>query len=88
MKAISYSNARQNLKEICDTVVNDYEPMIITRERGENVVILSEDEYSNLLENLFIRSNPENYKSILKSMEQLNLGNGMEKELIEVSDDE
>ena len=46
MIAINYTTARQNLKEYCDRTVNDFETVIITRERGANVVLMSEDEYN------------------------------------------
>ena len=36
MIAVNYTTARQNLKDICDKTVNDFETVIITRERGEN----------------------------------------------------
>jgi antitoxin YefM len=50
MIAINYTTARQNLKDFCDKTVNDFETVIITRERGENVVLISESAYNNMLE--------------------------------------
>ena len=81
MIAINYTTARQNLKEFCDKTVNDFETIIITRERGENVVLMSENEYNNMLENLYIRSNPKDYNELLKSIRQLKKGQGKIREL-------
>src|SRR5665648_1192451 len=53
MIATSYSTVRQNFKEYCEKATNDFETIIITRERGENVVMISEAEYNNLLENIY-----------------------------------
>ena len=83
MIAINYTTARQNLREYCDKTVNDFETVIITRERGENVVLMSESEYNNMLENLYIRSNAKDYAELLESIRQLKKGSGRIRELIE-----
>ncbi|EEG78625.1 type II toxin-antitoxin system Phd/YefM family antitoxin [Dethiobacter alkaliphilus] len=83
MIAISYSAIRQRFKEFCDKATNDFETIIITRERGENVVMLSESEYNNLLENLYVRSNPEYYNELMRSIEQLKQGRGTKRELLD-----
>lgn len=81
MIAINYSTARQNFKEFCDKTVNDFETVIITRERGENVVLISESEYNNMLENLYVRSNTKDYDELLRSIEQLKSGVCRSREL-------
>lgn len=83
MIAVTYSKVRERLKEYCDKAANDYETIIITRERGENVVLVSEAEYNNLMENLYIRSNPESYRELMVSIEQLKKGKGRKRELID-----
>jgi len=83
MIAINYSTVRQSFKEFCDKTVNDFETVIITRERGENVVLMSENEYNNMLENLYIRSNPKDYNELLESIQQIKKGQGKARELVE-----
>ena len=83
MIATSYSAVRQNFKDYCDKATNDFETIIITRERGENVVMMSESEYNNLLENLYVRSNPAYYNELLKSIEQLKMNKGKKRELLD-----
>ena len=83
MIAINYSTARQNLREYCDKTVNDFETVFITRERGENVVLISESEYNNMLENLYMRSNSKDYNELLESIRQLKSGNGKIRKLVE-----
>ena len=83
MIAINYTIARQNFKKYCDKTVNDFETIIITRERGENVVLMSENEYNNMLENLYVRSNPKDYTELLESIRQLKNGQGRIRELVE-----
>ncbi len=65
MLATSYSSVRQHFKDFFDKATNDFETIIIIRERGENVVMISEAEYNNLLENLYVRSNPEYYNELI-----------------------
>jgi len=89
MTAANYSRIGKNFKEYCDRVINDSETIIITRgDEEENVVLLSESEYNNLLENLYIRSSEANYKNLMQSIAQLREGKGTEHELIEVDDEE
>lgn len=70
MRAISYSEARQELKSVMDSVCHNHEPVIVTRKRGENVVILSYDDYESLMETEFLLSSPANAKHLLESIEQ------------------
>jgi antitoxin YefM len=63
--------------------VHDFETIIVTRKQGENVVIISETEYNNLMENLYIRNNKEDYQRLLKSIDQLKKGKGKIRELVE-----
>lgn len=83
MIARNFSNVRQRFKYYCDRATKNCETIIITRERGDNVVMISETEYNNLLENLYIRSNPDYYNELLQSIEQLKKGKGQKRELLE-----
>lgn len=83
MIAANYSNVRQNFKDYCDKATNDFETIIITREHGDNVVMMSEAEYNNILGNLYVRSNMAYYSELLKSIEQLKAGKGKKRVLID-----
>ncbi len=74
MIATNYSEVRNNLKAYCDKATKDYETIIITRKNNENVVLMSEEEYNNLMENLYIRSNPKYYSELLKRIEEIETG--------------
>ena len=82
MLAINYSNYRESLKQYCDRVNDEAEVLIVTRKSGGNVVVLSEAQYNNLMENLYIRSNPANYANLMASIEQLKKGTCKARELI------
>ena len=83
MIAKSYSDVREKFKSYCDKATNDFETIIVTRSRGENVVLISESEYNNMLENLYIRSNKEYYNELMKSIEQLKSGKVKQRDLVD-----
>ena len=74
MLAVNFTNMRDNFKTYCDKVNDDYETVIITRKDNRNVVMISQDEYNNLMENLFIMSDKKYYDNLVKSREQLEKG--------------
>ena len=82
MIATNYTTVRRKFKDFCDKTTNDFETVIIIRERGENVVLISESEYNNMLENLYVRSNKEDYEELLLSIDQLKKGQGKKRELV------
>ena len=84
MIATNYSEVRNNLKAYCDKATKDYETIIITRKNNENVVLMSEEEYNNLMENLYIRANLKYYQRLVESIKEVEKGNVKEHDLIEV----
>ena len=84
MFAVNYTTARGNLKKYCDKVINDCEPITITRKQGENVVIMSAAEYSNILENMYIRKSEANYRRLLESIADAQAGKLTKHDVIEV----
>ena len=87
MIALNYSQFRENMKKYLDTVSDDYETLTVTRKDNRNVVVLSEEAYNNLLENVYIMSNKANYDWLMESLKQLEEGRAERHELIEVSDE-
>jgi len=83
MLAVNYSNVRENFKAYCDKANDDFETIVITRKQGGNVVMISEAEYNNLMENLYIRSNKKTYDRLMESIAQLKAGKSRVRELIE-----
>ncbi|QAT42182.1 type II toxin-antitoxin system Phd/YefM family antitoxin [Aminipila luticellarii] len=79
MLAVNYSTIRNNLKNYCDLVTDNCETVIVTRKDEKNVVMISLDEYNNMLENLFIMSDKVNYARLLESKEQFDKHQGVTK---------
>lgn len=83
MKAISYSEARENLKSVIDRVVADRAPIAITRQRGEGAVLVSESDWASIEETLYLLRSPANAARLLDAIRGLDAGEGEEHELIE-----
>jgi len=82
MQAVSYSEARENLKSMIDKVVADRAPLAITRQRGEGAVLVSASEWASIEETLYLLSSPKNAKRLLDSIAELDAGGGEVHELI------
>ena len=83
MNAITYSSARASLAKTMDRVCEDHEPLIITRNGEQSVVMLSLEDYKSLEETAFLLRSPANAKRLLSAMSQLAAGKGVERELVE-----
>lgn len=88
MLAVNYTNLRDNMKAYMDRVTDDYETMIVTRKDNKNVVMLSEESYNNLMENVYVMGNKANYDWLMESKAQLENGNFSVQNLVEVGADE
>lgn len=88
MLAVNYTNLRDNMKMYMDKVTDDYETMIVTRKNSKNVVMISEESYNNLMENIYVMGNKANYDWLMKGKAQLENGQFAAHELIEAEDDE
>lgn len=88
MLAVNYTELRGNMKECMDKVSDDFETLIVTRKKNKNIVMISEETYNNMMENMHLIGNEENYKWLMESKRQLKEGMLQIKELIEVSEDE
>lgn len=88
MLAVNYTTLRDNMKTYMDKVTDDFETMIVTRKNNKNVVMLSEEAYNNLMENVYVMGNKANYDWLMESKAQLDKGNVSMRKLVEVSADE
>ena len=88
MLAVNYTTLRENMKSYMDKVTDDYETMIVTRKDNKNVVMLSEESYNNLMENVYIMGNKANYDWLMESKAQLEKGIISTHNLVEVDADE
>lgn len=88
MIAANYTNLRDNMKSYMDKISDDYETMIVTRKNNKNIVMISEETYNNLMENLYITEDKANYDWLMESKKQLEKGDFSAHVLTEDEDDE
>jgi antitoxin YefM len=79
--AITYTAARENLASTMDRVCLDRDPVIITRNRDQSVVMLSLEDYESLQETSYLLRNPVNAKRLLESIEAAENGNVVQKNM-------
>jgi antitoxin YefM len=78
MEVVSYSKLRQNLKAHIDRVCDDQAPLLVTRQNGEPVVMMSLVAYEGLEETLYLLSDPANAEHLRKSIAQAEAGEFVE----------
>ena len=83
MNAITLTEAKQNLERVIDRVLADAEPTILSTDNGEQIVLLSLDEFNSWKETLYLLSSTANAAHLKKSLDQARAGSIEEKELIE-----
>ena len=83
MKAITYSHTRQHLAEIMNKVTDDRTPILITRQTGQPVVMMSLQDFNALEETANLMRSPKNAKRLMESIEQLAVQGGTTKELLD-----
>jgi antitoxin YefM len=83
MNAVTYTAARENLAATMDRVCEDREPVIITRNRDQAVVMVSLEDYKALEETAYLMRSPTNARRLLSSIQQLESGQGKARNLKE-----
>lgn len=58
MSTINITNARQNLFKLVSDVNVGFNPITIVNNKGKNAVLISEEEWKNIEETLFLSSIP------------------------------
>lgn len=83
MDAIHYSAASANLVGMMDRVCNNHEPVIIDRDSGSAVVMISLEDYESLAETAYLLQSPANAARLFESIAELESGGGTERALLE-----
>ena len=79
MKVISYTAARESLASTMDHVCVDHDPVIITRNRDQAVVMMSLEDYESLQETAYLLRSPANARRLLDSIAELKGSGGVTK---------
>jgi len=83
MDTITYSDARTKLASTMKKVCENHEPVIITRQKAESVVMLSLEDFRAMEETAYLLRVPKNAKRLLESIAELERGGGKVRRLSE-----
>jgi len=67
MDTVSVNQFRENLKTYVEQVVNDHEPLKVTRRAGEAFVVMSADDWEREQETLHVLQNSNLMQQIAES---------------------
>ena len=83
MEVLTYTDTRARLKEVMDRVVEDHSPVVVTRQNGEAVVMVSLSDWNAMEDTAHLLSTPANAARLLAAIRQLDAGGGTERDLVE-----
>jgi antitoxin YefM len=83
MTPITVDEAKENLEKIIEQVMNDAEPAVVRTAAGDEVVLLSRDEFDSWNETVYLLASPANSAHLRKSINEAEVGRVAERELIE-----
>jgi len=84
MRIVTYTYARNSLKDVLDDVVQDADVTVISRRDAEgDAVVMSLDHYNSLMETLHLLQSPANAAHLAKSIKQLRSGKAKRRELVQ-----
>lgn len=83
MTTFSYTNARNNLASVMKKATDDREPITITRNGHEPVVVLSMDEFESMEETLHLLSSPANAERLRQGLADFEAGKFEDHKLAE-----
>ena len=81
MLAINYSTLRNSMKKYFDIITDSIETIVVTRKSGNNIVMMSEETYNNLIENSYLTQIKINYDWLMESKSQLESGKTISKDI-------
>lgn len=83
MDAVNYTYTRQHLTAVMDKVGEDRAPVMITRQKGAPVVMMSLDDYNALEETAYLLRSPKSARRLMSAVESLRGGSGTVRGLID-----
>ena len=80
MRISNYTELRKNLSAYLDSVIDDSETVVITRDGNDAVVMISLDEYNAIKETAYLMQSPAMIKAIRKGIEDAENGRSLSQE--------
>jgi antitoxin YefM len=83
MRVISFSEARNTLKQVIDQVVDDADVAVISRRDAPDAVVMSLDTFNSWMETVHLLKSPANAAHLEKSIQQLRKGKTRQRALVD-----
>ncbi len=74
MRVVTFSEARNHLKQVIDQVVNDADVTVIARRDAPDAVVMSLDTYDRRVQTVHLLESPANAAHLAQSLAQLRAG--------------
>ncbi|MDP1525012.1 MAG: type II toxin-antitoxin system prevent-host-death family antitoxin [Rhodocyclaceae bacterium] len=74
MRVVTFSEARNNLKQVIDQVVDDVDVAVISRRDAPDAVVMSLETFNSWMETVHLLKTPANAAHLTKSIGQLRDG--------------
>ncbi|WP_119292422.1 type II toxin-antitoxin system Phd/YefM family antitoxin [Azohydromonas sediminis] len=81
MRVVTFSEARNRLKQVIDQVVNDADVTVIARRDAPDAVVMSLDTYNSWMETVHLLKSPANAAHLARSIAELRAGEAQERGL-------
>jgi len=81
MQTITFSDARNQLKQVLDRVAADADYTVITRRDAADAVVMSLDSFNSLMETVHLLRSPANAEHLARSIAQYRQGQTAERPL-------
>ena len=82
-QVMNYTQARQNLKSLMDTVIEDRIAITITRTTSEPVIMMAKTEYDGLMETLHLIRSPGNAARLREAIDEIDKGDVVSVEVVD-----
>lgn len=74
LDVVTYSHARQNLKEVMDRATDDHMPVVISRRDGKPAILVSLEDWNGMQETAYLLGTEANRAALLESVAQADRG--------------
>ena len=81
---ISPTEARNDLFNLLNTIVENHQVYIINRRNGENVALIPESDLISLVETVYLFRSPTNARRLLEAIEESKTGKIKPQSLLEL----
>ena len=79
MEAISYTYARNTFSSLMDKVCDNHDPVIITRQKQQSVVMMSLADFNALEETAYLLKSPKNTERLHRAINDIKANKNLKK---------